>query len=106
MQAKGIRHLPVLDGDTLVGILSERDLRLIMVAASDEPGKDATYSFLKESKVADAMTRLPLTISWDESLREAAKRMLLAKINALPVVDEADKLVGIITSHDMLDLIS
>jgi acetoin utilization protein AcuB len=83
MQRHRFRHLPVVHGRRLVGIVSDRDLRGTRAA------------------VAGVMRRQPRTIAADASVDEAAWLMQTKKINALPVVD-GEKLVGMITSADLL----
>lgn len=80
------RQMPVLDGDRLVGIVTDRDLR------SASPA----------STLKQAMTREVLVIAPQASVDEAARVLRRRKINALPVVD-GEHLVGIITASDILD---
>lgn len=53
-------------------------------------------------KVADLMTRRVVTVTPDASILDAAKLMLENKISGLPVVDAADRVVGIVSEHDLL----
>lgn len=85
MARNGIRHLPVLHGRRLVGIVSDRDLR----------GAKQTET------VGDVMTLNPVSISPDASVDEAAGVMDAAKISALPVV-ERQRVVGILTTTGIL----
>jgi|SRR5271166_1071864 len=89
MHAGGFRRMPVIDRGKLVGIITDHDVR--------------KYSgdLLLTTKVADAMSRNPITIDPNTTVERAANLMLLHKIGGLPVVD-GDKLVGIITTTDIL----
>ena len=89
MQEWSIRHLPVVENDRLVGILSDRDL--IRVAT--------------DGAVSDYMTDDPITCSQETSLAEAAETMLAEKIDCLPVLDGDDELAGLITVSDFLELV-
>lgn len=89
MQEWSIRHLPVVDNDQLVGILSDRDL--IRVDA--------------DGAVSDYMTEKPITCSLTTSLSAAAETMLNEKIDCLPVLDGDDDLAGLITASDFLELV-
>jgi len=88
MDAGGFRRLPVVREGRVVGILTERDLR--------EHG-----GYLKSTKV-DAVMRAPVvSVDSKASVEDAARLMLRNKIGGLPVVD-GGKLVGIVTSSDLL----
>ena len=88
---RGVRHLPVVDEERLVGIVSDRDLR-----KAYGRGKDAT------SPIADVMSPSPLTLDPEEPLSRAATCLLEGRISALPVVDDG-RLVGILTLLDLLE---
>jgi len=102
----GFRHLPVVDGRKLVGMLSQRDLLRATVAGLDHSAvaRDREAHFLERTFVRDIMMTPVLTTSVHELVRDAARRMATARIGALPVVDEAGDLVGILTESDILRL--
>ena len=95
MQEKGIRHLPVLDGEALVGVITDRDLRLATSALAPMP-------FPPGDKVPAVMSRIPLTAEPVDPVEDAARIMRDKKIGCLPVTD-GGRLVGIITGLDLLD---
>jgi acetoin utilization protein AcuB len=88
MDAGGFRRLTVVDEGRVIGIITERDLR--------EHG-----GYLNSTKVDVAMKAPVLTVDSHTSIEEAARMMLAKKIGGMPVVD-AGKLVGIVTTSDML----
>ena len=94
MNRSHIRHLPVMSGDRLVGMLSERDV--LAARARAEGGAWWTIP------VRDAMHAPVQTAGPDDSLTEIAGRMAAAKIGAVPVV-ERGKLLGIATVSDVLN---
>jgi acetoin utilization protein AcuB len=94
---KGIRHLPVLEGGRLVGIISDRDLRSATPALGDP---DRAKS-LQRIRVADEMAKEVVTVRPEDPIEEAAREMYERKIGCLPVV-EGDDLVGIVTSSDVM----
>lgn len=100
-----IRHLPVVEKGKLVGIVSDRDLYKALGPKSNsnavESNKDNSQLHVVSQKVAHIMHRGVYTISPDALLSEAAGMMVEHRIGALPVL-EKDKLVGIITSTDIL----
>ena len=91
MQKHQIRHLPVMAHDRMVGWITSRDLREVLLA-----------SMLEDIKVGDVMVQAPLTVTSDTEVEEAARLIHEHRIGGMPVM-EGDKLVGVIT---MLDLIS
>lgn len=90
MRKNSIRHLPVVDGEELVGFVTEGDLR-----------QASLLSMVDKISIEDVMIRKPVTISPEASIEEAAKLIFLHKIGGLPVV-RGKKLVGIITIVDIL----
>ena len=97
MQREGIRHLPVEDGGRLVGIVTDRDLRLATSALSSSPKSPSR-------PVSEVMTRNPQTADPEDAVEDAARTMRLKKIGCLPVL-EGGRLAGIITGLDLLDAI-
>jgi acetoin utilization protein AcuB len=95
MREKGIRHLPVLDGDALVGVVTDRDLRLATSWLAPSP-------FPPGSAVSMVMSRAPLTADASDPVEDAARTMREHKIGCLPIVD-GGRLIGIITGLDLLD---
>jgi len=93
MARLGIRHLPVVDGGRLVGVLSDRDLLRHHGAAA------------AQLTCGEAMTPAPLTGRPDDSVGRVAELMLTHKIDSVPVVDAAGRLIGLVTSSDLLALL-
>lgn len=95
-----IRHLPVLEGDRLVGMITDRDVRL---ASMPRPRKGPNHldALLQLVRVDQVMTPDPATVSPEMSVAEAARLMLEHRYGGLPVV-EGERLVGIITQGDLL----
>ncbi len=90
MQKHQIRHLPVMEGDRMVGWITSRDLREVLLA-----------SMLEKITVADVMIQGPISVGADTGVEEAARLIKEHKIGGMPVM-EGEHLVGVIT---MLDLI-
>jgi acetoin utilization protein AcuB len=106
MVEKHIRRLPVVDHDQIVGIVTLGDVR------GAEPSRASSLSvweandLLAKLKVAEIMTRQPKTVHENTSIGEAAQVMLEHKFSGLPVVDDAGRLVGIITESDIFRLVA
>ncbi len=97
MQEHNIRHLPVLHGGELVGIVSERDAGLIGALNDVNP---------EEVNVEEAMTTNPWTVSPETSLREVVGEMVEHKYGSALVLDSHGHVVGIFTTHDALKSLS
>ena len=92
MRGHKIRHLPVLRGGTLVGVLSDRDVYWV------ETLKDAEGDRLP---VEDAMTPMPYAVPPDAPLAAVAREMAERKYGSA-VVMEHDKVIGVFTTTDAL----
>ena len=101
MQQHRIRHLPVLDHGNLVGIVSDRDMRLVLPSPATSLSVHEIGYLLTRLTVAEIMTRGPLTIAPERPITEAVRRMLANKVGTLPVV-AGGQLVGIVTRTNLL----
>lgn len=88
MEAGGFRRLPVVDGGKLIGIITERDLR-------------QHIGYLDATRVDGAMSPAPMTVPPYSSVQDAARLLLQHKVGGMPVVEDG-KLVGIVTTSDLL----
>ena len=100
---RGIRHLPVLDGDRLVGMVSDRDLKRAMASTATSLEAHELRYLLDHLRVRQFMTGAVITIGPMFPIEDAARLMVLEKIGALPVTD-GDRLVGLVTESDVLRL--
>ena len=94
----GIRHLPVVSGGKLMGMLSDRDVLLCVGRQSD----DFVYPQLR---VGERMSCEPVTGAIHTSVGDLARRMLEHKIGAVPIVSQRVELLGLVTSSDLLRLV-
>jgi CBS domain-containing protein len=94
MRVNDIRHLPVIQGTTLVGMLSDRDLRRAHGAGRS-----------KDTEVEEIMTREPVTLTTETTARDAAAVFVRERISAVPIVTAAPlpTLVGIVAVSDLLE---
>ena len=101
MRLGRIRHLPVVSGDNLVGIISERDLFRSSLAQALGYGNKDTREVMKTLRIKDVMVKQLVTVSPDMELKDAVALMVDRKIGCLPVVQD-NKLLGLITETDIL----
>lgn len=101
LQEKRIRHLPVVEKEELVGIITDRDLRSVTPSPATSLSIYEINYLLDKLTVREVMTKKVFTVSPEAELEEAARLILERKIGALPVVKDRT-LVGIITETDLL----
>ena len=105
MIGKHIRHIPITDDDKhVLGLVTQRD-----VLAATEPGaireaKNASHEVKSDFTLSEIMIRDVRVIHKEDSLRQAALYLQSHKYGCLPVVSE-DRLVGIITDSDFIDIV-
>ena len=106
MRTRRIRHLPVLDrARRLVGILTDRDLRRALLDPALHEGSPQRRSTLERIKVRDVMTIGALAVRPEMDVREGARIMHELDIGALPVVADANRVVGMLTATDVMQYI-
>jgi acetoin utilization protein AcuB len=104
LQPRGFRHVPVVDNETLVGIISDRDIKQAMASLAGAGVVGAELERAGERLTASAiMGRTVTTIGPMDTVEEAARLMATRKISALPVTENG-RLVGIVTETDVLEL--
>jgi acetoin utilization protein AcuB len=104
MAESNIRHLPVIEADgRLVGIVTDRDIRSALPYEffKKHPSQEEKEKFSK-LQIKDIMSRNPITISPTYTIQDALLMIQDAKVGALPVVDEENRLTGIISVRDLL----
>jgi len=99
---KKIRHLLVMDGSELVGVITDRDVRSHLSPRLDTPVENSEDEKTLETKIHQVMTRDLITVSPDMLISEAAALLLKHKIGCLPVIDEDGFIMGIVTDADFL----
>ncbi|WP_250656345.1 CBS domain-containing protein [Alkalimarinus coralli] len=101
MREKEIRHLPVVDGGTLQGIVSDRALRR-PDWVDEAPDVSHIYDLNDDLNVGDIMIKNVFCLHTYDTLSKAVKLLLEQKIGAAPVLDKDEQLVGMLSAVDLL----
>ena len=92
MRDEDVGIAPIVEGDRLVGVLTDRDIAVRVVAE----GGDS-----EQTKVTDVMSRDLVTLDPDQDLDEALRLMARHQVRRLPVVEEDGRLVGVVAQADV-----
>jgi len=97
-----IRHIPVVNGNSIVGMLSYTDLLRISIADSiDEEEQEIDFTVYNMFSIEQVMARNLVKVTPETSIREVAQILSKSEFHALPVV-EGELLVGIVTTTDLI----
>jgi CBS domain-containing protein len=105
MRDKNIRHLPVVENDRLIGIISRGDLREASISAAINADVYELNFMLHNLTVSKLMSRKVLTVTPEAPVVHAAELMTEHKIAGLPVVDPSGSVIGIVTESDLLKML-
>ena len=105
LRSSSIRHLPIVQGKQLVGIITDRDIQRCAPSRLMPISEEQYNAIFEDTPLTRVMTRDPHTISPDALLSEAASILQNGKFGCLPVV-ENDELVGILTRTDLMAVLS
>jgi acetoin utilization protein AcuB len=100
MSENKIRQLPVVQDKELLGIITDRDIRSFLSGSLLE--SPAAREKALNTEIGEIMTTEPMTLSPDDDLQEAVEMLIDQKIGGIPVVDETEGLMGIVTYVDVL----
>jgi acetoin utilization protein AcuB len=100
MNEEGFRQIPVVNNKELVGIITDRDIRSFLSGRLFGVPEDREVAM--NTKIASVMTTKPVSVAPEDDLSDAVELLIEGKIGGIPVVDEDDGLVGIVTYVDVL----
>jgi CBS domain-containing protein len=92
MRDADIGSVPVVEGDHLIGVLTDRDIVVRAVADAIDPAT---------TRVGDVASAAPVTVTPDEDLDEALDMMSRHRVRRLPVVENGGRVVGVLSQADM-----
>jgi acetoin utilization protein AcuB len=101
LQEQNIKILPVMDKEKIVGIITDRDLKKASPSDATTLDMHELLFLISKIKVRDLMKKQVYTANPDDTVEETAAVLLEQKISGAPVVDENNRLLGIITRSDI-----
>jgi len=105
MEEHNIRHIPVVDNQSLIGIVSDQDFYKALPSITEIRDHAKLAKTLDVVKVKDVMARSVKAVKPEMDIREAARLFVENKLGCFPVVSEG-KLVGILTTTDLMRYIA
>jgi CBS domain-containing protein len=96
-----IRHVPVISGKNVIGMISRTDINRLTFGALFDNQEGADEAVLQILSIPQVMTSKPTTVSAENSIREVAEVFATNEFHALPVVDNGE-LKGIVTTTDVI----
>ncbi len=100
MLAAGYSGIPVTDGGRVLGLITERMVAEAMARFTVEVPDKHRANQVRQIRVVDAMLQQPPLVKPDDSIADASVKMLEAKLSSLPVVGDANRLLGMISATD------
>jgi CBS domain-containing protein len=100
MNEQNIRQLPVVRARELVGIITDRDIRSFLGGRGLDAAEERETAM--STKAAAVMTTKPASVTPEDDLSDAVELLIEGKMGGIPVVDEEERLVGIVTYIDAL----
>ncbi len=104
LRRTSFRHLPIVEGDKLVGIITDRDIQRFAPSLLSKISQEEYNAIFENTPLAKVMTRNPLTVEPSTPVQDAVEMLHGRKLGCLPVVENG-ALVGILTITDMLRLL-
>lgn len=101
LKQNAIRHIPIVKGKEVIGIISRTDINRLTFGALFEGQEGADEAILDMLTISQVMTSKPKTVSSDTIIRDLAEIFVKEEFHALPVVDNGE-LKGIVTTTDVV----
>jgi acetoin utilization protein AcuB len=105
LQKHEIHTLPVMAGVRLVGIVTDQDLKNASAPDCTSSTSPNGLDHRLQKAISEIMTLNPVTISYNQTIEDAAELLLVHKISCLPVINQAKEVVGMITKSDLFRFI-
>jgi acetoin utilization protein AcuB len=105
MRDHKVRMLPVMHKEKLVGVVSDTDLKRAQASDATMLDVHEVLYLISKIKVHEIMSKNPITVPEDYTVEEAAQVMMENHISGLPITDHTGDLVGVITRHDVYNIL-
>ncbi len=105
MKQNAIHHLPITVGQKVVGIVSMGDLLFLQNCVNQNKDMFLKGTNFQLSALDEIMTKNPICLTNNSFIQDAVLEMQESRINCLPIVDENKNLVGIVTTHDLIQFL-
>lgn len=102
INAKKIRHVPVVENGHVVGMISRTDINRLTFSSLFEGQEGADEAILTMLSISQVMTHKPRVIQENQTIRDVAEIFAEEEFHALPVVNEQGKITGIVTTTDLI----
>jgi CBS domain-containing protein len=102
MSDYGIHHVPVVNAGKLVGIVSFTDMMKLNLLTGTAPKQTIGVILDRQFTIKDVMTTDVYSVNKKDTVRSATEILSAGKFHSLPVVDDDNSLVGIVTSTDLI----
>lgn len=106
LRSCGYRHLPVVDEGRLVGLLSDRDVQRASPSMFGDISPEEYNRVFETTPVTKVMARDPATVKPNTPIKEVVQLMHDQKFGSVPIVEGNNKLVGIVTTTDLLGILN
>jgi len=103
MEENNIRHVPIVSGEKLAGILSLTDIHRVSFGANYGQENQVDQSIFKSLSISQVMKTDLRTVNPETTIKEVAEQLAVEEFHALPVVDNTGNLKGIVTTTDLVN---
>lgn len=105
MRSSGYRHIPIVNGEKLVGIVSDRDVQRASPSLLSKISQEEYNRIFEGTPISRIMVRDPMTVNPATPLRDAVRIVHENKFGCIPVVEGENRLVGMVTVTDLLGVL-
>ena len=102
----GIHHIPIVDGKTLVGMISFTDLMKLNIVISGADDRTIDVIIDQQYTIKDIMTTKLTALTDCDTIQQASKILAEGNFHSLPVVNNQNHIVGIVTTTDLIQYLS